>query len=248
MTRHCNTIIHGDCLQVLPQLPARSVDFVLTDPPYLVRYKSRDGRTVPNDDNDAWLQPAFAGMYRALKPDSFAVSFYGWPHADRFLAAFRQAGFRVVGHFVFPKGYASSTRMVRYQHECAYLLVKGDPPRPAEPIPDVIPWRYTGNRLHPTQKPLSILRPLITSFTAPGAVVLDPFAGSGSTLVAAQQLGRSYIGIEMDEQYHAIAQKRLQSYPARDKLTTYLPFHPLCVSYPRGRRARFPELKRRFDA
>src|SRR5205807_2307166 len=72
------TLIHGDCLQVLPTLPTASVDFILTDPPYITRYKSRDGRSVTNDDNDRWLKPAFAQMHRVLKNDSFAVSFYGW--------------------------------------------------------------------------------------------------------------------------------------------------------------------------
>jgi site-specific DNA-methyltransferase (adenine-specific) len=57
-----NHIITGDCLRVLAQLPAGSVDLVLTDPPYLVRYHSRDGRGVPNDDTDAWLAPAFGGV------------------------------------------------------------------------------------------------------------------------------------------------------------------------------------------
>ena len=127
-----NAVIHGDCLSVLPELPARSVDFILTDPPYITRYKSRDGRMIPNDDNDAWLKPAFAQMFRVLQRDSFAVSFYGWPKVDRFMQAYRAAGFRVVGHFAFPKRYTSSTRYLHYQHECAHLLAKGDP-RPPEP-------------------------------------------------------------------------------------------------------------------
>jgi hypothetical protein len=151
MTHHRNTIIRGDCLELLPQLAAGSVGFILTDPPYITRYKSRDGRTVPNDDNDAWLQPAFAEMYRVLARNSFAVSFYGWPHADRFMGAYRGAGFRVVGHFVFPKRYTSSQKYTRYQHECAYLLAKGNPDEPDYRIGDVIDWTYTGNKLHPTQ-------------------------------------------------------------------------------------------------
>ena len=84
-------IINGDCLDVLPGLRAESIDFILTDPPYLARYTSRDGRTVPNDDNDAWLKPAFAQMHRVLAPDRFCISFYGWPQADRFIAAWREA-------------------------------------------------------------------------------------------------------------------------------------------------------------
>jgi DNA modification methylase len=208
-TAPVNTILQGDCLDILPQLTAGSVNFVLTDPPYLANYRSRDGRGVPNDDNDAWLVPAFAELYRVLARGTFAVSFYGWPHADRFLGAWRAAGFRIVGHFVFPKRYTSATRLVRYQHECAYLLAKGFPKEPAYAIGDVIDWTYSGNKLHPTQKPLPVLLPLVETFSAPGGLVLDPFAGSGSSLVAARMLGRSYLGIELDAGYHAIAARRL---------------------------------------
>lgn len=61
----------------------------------------------------------------------------------------------------------------------------------------------------PDRKPVTSLQPLIESFTHPGAIVLDPFAGSGSTCVAAAQAGRRYIGIEKLEQYHRAGQQRL---------------------------------------
>ena len=214
-----NTILHGNCLDILPTLPDRSVRFILTDPPYITRYRLRDGRTIRNDDNFTWLAPAYAEMCRVLEPDSFAVSFYGWPQAHRFIEAFRKAGFRMVGHLVFPKHYASGQGRLRYQHECAYLLAKGNPPESAAPISDVIPWTtYTGNRLHPTQKPLAILTPLIDAFSAPGELVLDPFAGSGSSLLAAKSRGRHYLGIELDDRYHAIAARRLAGSSARSSL------------------------------
>ena len=98
---------------------------------------------------------------------------------------------------------------MRYQHECAYLLAKGDPKQPAATIGDVIAWKYSGNRLHPTQKPLPVLLPLVEAFSAPGGLVLDPFAGSGSTLMAAKKLGRDWLGIELNAEYHAIAGARL---------------------------------------
>jgi adenine-specific DNA-methyltransferase len=210
MTILTNTILNADCIKALPMLPDQTVNFILTDPPYITRYQSRDGRRIANDDNARWLKPAFAQMYRVLKEDSFCVSFYGWPQADRFIEAYRAAGFRIVGHLMFPKRYASSTRFVKYQHESAHLLAKGNPRTPEQPIPDVIEWHYTGNRLHPTQKPLAALMPLIESFSRPGDTVLDPFSGSGSTLLAAKKLGRHYIGIEMDAKYHAIAKKRVE--------------------------------------
>jgi site-specific DNA-methyltransferase (adenine-specific) len=139
------------------------------------------------------------------------VSFYGWQHADKFLVAYRKAGFRVIGHFAFPKRYTSSTHFLRYQHESAYLLAKGYPQKPASTISDVIDWTYSGNKLHPTQKPLSVLLPLVETFSTPESVVFDPFAGSGSSLLAAKSLGRSYLGIELDQSYHAIASERLAS-------------------------------------
>ena len=209
MTLFRNTIVHGDCLAVLPRMPTRSVDFILTDPPYITRYKSRDGRIVPNDDNDRWLRPAFAEVHRVLKPDSFCDSFYGWPQADKFIQAYRTAGFRIVGHFACPKRYTSSSRFVRYQHECAHLLAKGNPRCPEDTIGDVIDWTYSGNKLHPTQKPLSVLLPLVETFCPAQGTVLDPFSGSGSSLVAAKSLGRSYLGIELDGNYYAIARRRL---------------------------------------
>jgi site-specific DNA-methyltransferase (adenine-specific) len=204
-----NSIIHGDCLELLPKLAAGSANFILTDPPYITRYKDRSDRTVRNDDNDAWLKPAFAEMHRVLEPDSFCVTFYGWPQVDKFMGAYKAAGFRVVGHLAFPKRYTSSSRFLRYQHECAHLLAKGYPPHPEETIGDVIDWTYGGNKLHPTQKPLSVLLPLIETFSKPGSMVLDPFAGSGSTLLASRMLGRRWLGIELDPKYHAIAQRRL---------------------------------------
>ena len=203
------TVISGDCIDVMSRMESRSIDFVLTDPPYLTRYRSRDGKCVINDDNDLWLVPAFAEIYRVLRRGAFCVSFYGWNHADSFIAAWRAAGFRIVGHVVFRKRYASSTRFLRYHHEQAYLLAKGHAPMPQTPPPDVIDWHYTGNRLHPTEKPVQALEPLISSFSEPEGIVLDPFCGSGSTLLAARNLGRRYIGIEIDPAHCHTARRRL---------------------------------------
>jgi len=211
---HCiqnftNRIINGDCVSVLAQLPACSIDFVLTDPPYLANYRDRTGRSLANDSSDGWLAPAFAEIYRVLKPGCFCVSFYGWPKADQFFAAWRAAGLRPAGHLVWAKRYASSQRFLGYCHEQAYLLAKGNPPRPAKPLRDVLEWRYTGNRLHPTQKPVRALKPVIEAFTRRGDTVLDPFCGSGSSLLAAKILGRRYIGIELEDQHCATARGRL---------------------------------------
>jgi len=209
LSRFCNRVTRGDCIDVMKEMPSKSVDFILTDPPYLVRYLDRSGRSVKNDDNDGWIDPAFAQMHRVLKDNQFCVSFYAWNKVDRFVEAWKKAGFRIAGHIVFTKKYASSARFMSYQHEQAYLLAKGNPQAPQNPPADVISWTYTGNRLHPTQKPVGIFTPLIEAFTKPGDTVLDPFCGSGSTLVAARDLGRRFIGIELDEAHHRTSSRRL---------------------------------------
>jgi site-specific DNA-methyltransferase (adenine-specific) len=202
-------VIQGDCAQVLKTLPGHSVDFVLTDPPYLVRYEDRAGRTVRNDGGSGQVLAAFTDVYRVLKPNSLCVSFYGWNRVDTFFAAWKRAGFAPVGHIVFRKNYASSQRFLRYAHESAYVLAKGRPELPADPINDVLPWRYSGNHGHPTEKSVETLKPVIDAFTKAGDVVLDPFAGSGSTLIAAALLQRHYLGIELEEGYCEHARRRL---------------------------------------
>jgi|TARA_A100001391_G_scaffold65878_6_gene41533 site-specific DNA-methyltransferase (adenine-specific) len=215
MTGNANTprnlVINANCIDAMRTFDRGSVDFILTDPPYVTRFRDRQGRTVANDDNSRWLRPAFNQMHRVLKDGGFCISFYGWNKVDVFMDAWKAAGFRVVGHLVFRKRYASSARFLRYEHEQAYLLAKGNPALPEHPIPDVLDFPYTGNKLHPTQKPVEALRPLIEAFTKPGDLVLDPFCGSGSTLAAAQKLGRDWTGIELDSDHHRTASKRLAS-------------------------------------
>ena len=200
--------IHGDCIRIMQLMPDASVDQIVTDPPYLVNYRSRDGRRIVNDDRSDWLGPASAEMYGVLKPNSYCISFYGWQGVHHFMEAWKQAVFSVVGHFIWTKSYASRVGFTQARHENAYLLVKGRPAKPENPPSDVLSWQYTGNRLHPTQKPVMALSPLISAYSRPGDIVLDPFAGSATTAVAARQLGRVFIAIEMDEKYHQQAHRR----------------------------------------
>ncbi|EHV82490.1 putative methylase yubD [Escherichia coli DEC7C] len=87
----------------MARIPDNAIDFILTDPPYLVGFRDRQGRTIAGDKTDEWLQPASNEMYRVLKKDALMVSFYGWNRVDRFMSAWKNAGFSVVGHLVFTK-------------------------------------------------------------------------------------------------------------------------------------------------
>ncbi len=99
--------------QVLPTLAAASVDAAITDRPYLRRYKDRWGQALANDDKPEVVVGVYAELYRVLKPHSFCVTFYGYPRLDAFVHAWIKAGFDTVGHIVWTKPYASSSRFVR---------------------------------------------------------------------------------------------------------------------------------------
>jgi site-specific DNA-methyltransferase (adenine-specific) len=110
---------------------------------------------------------------------------------------------------VWSKPYAASTRFVRVTHESAYILTKGRPSQAWRPLDDVQRWEYTGNVGHPTEKAISVIKPLVEKFSPPGGIVLDPFSGSGSTLVVAAFAGRRWLGIELEETYCNLARRRL---------------------------------------
>ena len=205
-------VFHGDCLDVLPTLPPTSVDFVLTDPPYLVGYEGRwdgDRKQIAGDADSGWLRPAFAEIWRVLNDDAFCVSFYGWPHADTFLCAWKSLGFRPVSHLALVKRQWGLGRFTRGTHETAFLLAKGRPPKPERPLSDVLDWQRELERFHPNQKPVASLIPMLVSLCPPGGLVLDPFMGSGSTLRAAKNLGLRAVGIEIEARFCATAVRRL---------------------------------------
>ncbi|MBO6675268.1 MAG: DNA methylase [Rhizobiales bacterium] len=205
-----NQIIQGNSAEVLKEVKAGSIDVAITDPPYLVNYRDSHGRTVANDANAEGVLPTFPELYRVMKPNSLVICFAGWTALDAFTTAWREVGFQIVGHIVWAKDYASSSRQTAFHHESAYVLAKGRPKKPTVPLPDVQEWVYSGNKLHPTEKAVEIIKPLVETFSKPGDLVLDPFLGSGTTAVAASLMGRDYLGIELEERYCQLARKRLK--------------------------------------
>ncbi len=204
-----DTVLEGNCLHHLAKLDDNSIDCVLTDPPYLIDYKDRAGRTIANDSNDEWVSPLFEELYRVLKDDSFCIAFCALPSLVAFMQAGLDSGFRSIGQLIWPKRYASSQYHLAFRHEQALVFAKGRPDKPDHALPTIQKWSYTGNELHPTQKHTDILKVLIEHFTEEGNLVLDPFCGSGSTLVAAKELDRHYIGMELNDTYVNTARERL---------------------------------------
>ncbi len=96
------------------------------------------------------MLPCFPELYRVLKPHSLFTCFYRWNRIDLFMTAWKEAAFTPVGHLVWRKDYAPRVVYLWACHEQTYLLVKGRSGRPAEPLGDVLPWEYSGNKWHPT--------------------------------------------------------------------------------------------------
>ena len=196
-----NEIICGDSMEVLMTIPDKSIDMVVTDPPYGFEWQSHRRKElhdkIENDSDLRWVDPIFREIYRVMKDDTVCISFYGWPDADIFVGAWKNIGFGLKSHIVFVKNNMGLGWFTRGKHESAYLLTKGTPAKPDVAIPDVLNWIGTGNELHPTQKPVDSMRKLIVTYSKEGDVILDPFAGSGTTCVAAKMDNRNYLGIEI---------------------------------------------------
>jgi site-specific DNA-methyltransferase (adenine-specific) len=206
------TIFHADCRDVLPLLPAESVDFICTDSPYGVSFRGRfDNKhaVIVGDDELSWVEPVFAEVFRVMKRDTLAVCFYGWPHAEAFIAAWKHIGFRLVSHLCFVKNVPGLGHFTRSGHETAFLLAKGQPRPPAVAIPDTIDWQREQDGFHPNQKPLAAITRVVGAFAPEQGLVLDPFLGSGTTLRAAKDLGLQGIGVEIEETYCVRASQRM---------------------------------------
>lgn len=134
-----NQILCGESSKILAEFPADCVDLIITDPPYLCNYRDRSGRTVANDNDADGVLPVIEQMYRVLKPDSYCISFYGWNAIAEFSEAWKQAGFKVVGQIIWAKDYSSKSNYLNYRHESAFVLAKGNPAKPNNPIDDIQP-------------------------------------------------------------------------------------------------------------
>ena len=198
------TLYHGDCRDVLPTLAPGSVDLVLTDPPYGVAYASGRENSLPGIKNDGDLAIRDAAL--ALWGDRPAIVFGSWKRA---------APARAHTCLVWEKGPHSGMGDLsvpwKPNWEAIYVCGHGfEGARDSSVLYVHAPptWNSGGRRHHAHEKPVALIRALLAKCPRDWAV-LDPFVGSGTTLVAAKTLGRRAIGIEIEERYCEIAAKRL---------------------------------------
>ena len=194
------TIYHADCHDILHYLP--KVDLVLTDPPYGIDYHSNHygvlDRSISGDRDSSlrnWLLENYCGA--ALIFGTWKVPY---PKQTRQILIWDTRGALGMGALDLPW---------KPSHQQIYVIGKGFNGYRSSDVLSFPPVQSTAlyGRVHPHEKPVELLKELITK--CPQGIILDPFMGSGTTLVAAKQLGRKAIGIEIEEKYCEIAVRRL---------------------------------------
>ena len=220
-----NKIYCMDCLKGMKQMDTESVDLIVTDPPYGINYKSnysknRDYKEQVADttqwDNFILIEDHIKEMLRILKNDSYLYLFMRWdrlwdmPKPSRLL--------------IWNKGDYGMGDLDDWSPSYEVILVfkKGNPFLRGKRRRDVLDAFKVANfksrantsphtkMYHPTEKPIDLIRQLISPSCAIRALVCDPFMGSGTTAVASKQLGKNFIGFEINPSYIEIAEKRLK--------------------------------------
>lgn len=227
-------LYHGSCQEWLTAgdlFEGRKIDCLLTDPPYGVDFQSTYGKSpearesyqqkIEDDESVEVAIKRFADMMNLVGPHLAETCelyvFSQWqvaPQWQAYLESLISMDIRLMQLIIWEKGYPGIGDL-KYNwgcgHEFIYYLKKGNRP---------VPYRRSailhvdkvrpGTNIHPTQKPTELLDILIEYSTVPGQLIFDPYAGSGSTLVAARDSGRDAIGIELKESYFNDASERLR--------------------------------------
>lgn len=235
----------GDCLEVMKSIPDKSIDCILTDPPY--------GATACKWDSVIPFEPMWNEIKRVRK-DNAAICLFG---NEPFSSALRMSNIKEFKYdWIWSKnkstGYLNANRIPLRAHElilifgstryfpvmgvgkpyskrhkpndsgeCYGAVLHSERKNVSTRFPrSIIEFNVEMKAIHPTQKPVDLLGYLIKTYTLEDETVLDFTMGSGSTGVAAMNTGRKFIGIEKDAEYFAIAKQRIEN--AESNLTEQL--------------------------
>jgi site-specific DNA-methyltransferase (adenine-specific) len=204
-------IYHGDCREILPDVRA---EVLVTDPPYFLpaaHYSVRSGTSKSVGDLsilEHYFKGVFAEFAGSLPATGSAYVFCDGQSYPIFHRA-AYSVFKKLRPLVWDKQVSINGYSWRHQHELVMFCEMESAPSVPTGDGDVLKCRAVpiGERVHLAQKPVELLRKLLGKSAG---LVVDPFCGAGSTLIAASQLGRAAIGIEIEERYCEIAAKRLQ--------------------------------------
>ena len=215
-------LYQGDCLEVMGGIKDKSVDLIVTDPPYLMDYQSNRRKKedrfdkIKNDKGNYMLiQDYLEECHRIMKDNTAIYCFCSWHNIDFFKNEFEKH-FKLKNILVWNKNnhgtgdlkgsYAPKHEFILFGHKGRTLLRE-------KRIADIIDCpKISSNKLtHPTEKPQDLLEIFIKQSSDVGSIIFDGFMGTGSCGIAAKKLNRNFIGIELDEKYFNIAKDRLEN-------------------------------------
>lgn len=224
-------VVNGESITVMRSLPAGCISAVITDPPYCSggftesQRRAAKSQGVQNTDwftGDNMGTSGLAYLLRSVAFESIRLMggsgsllmFCDWRMVANLVPAIESAGYRFQNLVVWDKGSIALGNGFRARHELVMHFTVGKFTANFKGEGNVITVKRppSASRSHPTEKPAELMRRLIRVVAEPGGLpILDPFAGSGSTLVAAKQLGISAIGLERCPNFCEIARERLAS-------------------------------------
>lgn len=210
-----NKVYQGDCIELMKQLEDKSIELILTDPPYGVNLEYASY----NDTFENWkklMQQFLPEALRISKKLIFPVCTF--PGQVFLLKNFELPKWRLCWH----KGSPGQRTPIAGFQDWEEMLIYGNGFKPG--IHDyfkVIPDRKKGEFGHPCPKPLKWATWIIERFTKEKEIVLDPFAGSGTVGVAAKQLQRQFLLFEIEQKYCEIAKQRIEDVKLEKSLRTF---------------------------
>jgi len=217
-----NTVLHGDCLELLKDIPDNSIDLVLTDPPYNIAKKNnfhtmgRRGIDFGEWDKGADILTYIEQIFRVLTKDGSFIVFNDWKNLGDIVKVSEFWGFKTKDMIRLEKqNPMPRNRDRRYitDFECAiwFTMPKAKWIFNRQDINYQRPKFVCSvdKGLHPTQKSLKLIEDLILIHSNEGQLILDCFAGSGTTAIAAINTNRNYILMEKEQEYINIINKRI---------------------------------------
>jgi len=222
-------IFNEDCLEGMKKIPDGSVDLICTDPPYCVGTTSNGlkGSWLDNNLILPFFKELFSEWQRVLKDGGHIYINTDW-RTYPFLYPLIQNYFVMRNLIVWEHGLMRPGNWYRGSHEFIIFGTKGKSLRNFN-CGDRDIWRIKPqvselcpNRIHQSQKPVELCEKIIKNSSAESETVLDCFAGSGTTAVAAINTGRNFIGFELDEHYFEVSQKRINEALAQKTAGAFL--------------------------
>ena len=229
-----NKIYNEDCLEGMKRIPDGSVDLIVTDPPYLINYKTgyrkdkahRFNDVILNDDNEQLITDYVKECYRILKEDSAMYLFCSSHKVDFFKKELEKV-FSIKNMIIWVKNNHTAGDLESAfgrKYEIVFLVNKGQRKFNGERLTDIWEFpRVSGDgQLHQNQKPIELIKRCVMKHSNVGDVVFDGFMGSGTTAAAALDTNRNYIGFELDEYYFNVAEKRLKNHTTQTDIFNLL--------------------------